>query len=525
MLLCIQLPAALNTLQADRKYIATRLIKVSARHSANTSASTKAQTQAELSASPARMKALQLPSGTDLDALADEAIVWASQHGLVYGFGDSGCEAALIHAPIAVLPSPFPRDSFDKARRAMQLFNQVTDRITQNSDYLQQTLASAAAQDDFTAKLLEIYKSNLALRQQRALQQVVLAINRSDYMMDEPSHRLLQVELNTIASSFGALSTLLSQMHRYILQRASAPTEEASLPPNNVTAEIADAIAAAVHAYAVEGAIVLMVVQPGEKNSYDQQWIQLALWERHRIRTLRKSLIDIHNQAHLNEHSGQLSIGGCPVGVAYFRAGYSPADYPTDAEWQARDLLERSTAALCPSVAYQLAGAKKIQQDLAQPGILSRFVDSPEDAQLLQACFAGLWGLDNLEEPETKGILQQATDQPEAFVLKPQREGGGNNLYGQQLLDKLSTGTDLAAYILMQRIRPPIQPTLIARHGEPVQIDSLSELGIFGTFVRKGDEVLLNKEAGHLVRTKAATSDEGGVAAGFAVLDSPFLTP
>lgn len=47
--------------------------------------------------------------------------------------------------------------------------------------------------------------------------------------------------------------------------------EEASLPPNNVTAEIADAIAAAVHAYAVEGAIVLMVVQPGEKNSYDQQ--------------------------------------------------------------------------------------------------------------------------------------------------------------------------------------------------------------------------------------------------------------
>lgn len=68
----------------------------------------------------------------------------------MYGFGDSGCEAALIHAPIAVLPSPFPRDSFDKARRAMQLFNQVTDRITQNSDYLQQTLASAAAQDDFT---------------------------------------------------------------------------------------------------------------------------------------------------------------------------------------------------------------------------------------------------------------------------------------------------------------------------------------------------------------------------------------
>lgn len=53
-------------------------------------------------------------------------------------------------------------------------------------------------------------------------------------------------------------------------------------------------------------------------------------------------------------------------------------------------MLERSTAALCPSVAYQLAGAKKVQQDLAQPGILARFVDRPEDAELLQACFAGI---------------------------------------------------------------------------------------------------------------------------------------
>lgn len=103
MLRCIQLPAALNTLQADRKYIATRLIKVSARHSANTSASTKAQTQAELSASPARMKALQLPSGTDLDALADEAIVWASQHGLV------GLEAPLNWCLQAYLTAEFSR--------------------------------------------------------------------------------------------------------------------------------------------------------------------------------------------------------------------------------------------------------------------------------------------------------------------------------------------------------------------------------------------------------------------------------
>jgi hypothetical protein len=36
--------------------------------------------------------------------------------------------------------------------------------------------------------------------------------------------------------------------------------------------------------------------------------------------------------------------------------------------------------------------------------------------------------------------------------------------------------------------------------------------------------VVLNEEVGHLVRTKTSSSNEGGVAAGFAVLDSPLLT-
>lgn len=34
---------------------------------------------------------------------------------------------------------------------------------------------------------------------------------------------------------------------------------------------------------------------------------------------------------------------------------------------------------------------------------------------------------------------------------------------------------------------------------------------------------MLNQEAGYLLRTKSSDSDEGGVAAGFAVLDSPIL--
>ena len=70
---------------------------------------------------------------------------------------------------------------------------------------------------------------------------------------------------------------------------------------------------------------------------------------------------------------------------------------------------------------------------------------------------AGLWSLDDLDDPSTSHILQDAAQNPDKYVLKPQREGGGNNLYGQQLKERLENKEGLSAYILMQRIRPPIQ--------------------------------------------------------------------
>lgn len=39
-----------------------------------------------------------------------------------------------------------------------------------------------------------------------------------------------QVELNTIASSFGCLSTLVGKLHHYILERSASPDE---VPFNN----------------------------------------------------------------------------------------------------------------------------------------------------------------------------------------------------------------------------------------------------------------------------------------------------
>lgn len=84
---------------------------------------------------------------------------------------------------------------------------------------------------------------------------------------------------------------------------------------------------------------------------------------------------------------------------------------------------------------------------------------------------------------------------------------------------------ELDGYILMQRIFPPIHHgRTLVRAEQAAAFSTVSELGIFSTILadEKGRE-MRNLAAGHLLRTKPADADEGGVAAGYAVLDSPLL--
>lgn len=51
----------------------------------------------------------------------------------------------------------------------------------------------------------------------------------------------------------------------------------------------------------------------------------------------------------------------------------------------------------------------------------------------------------------------------------------------------------------------PLCRCLMVREGASFEVESLSELGIFGTFLSQGSNVLINKQAGHLVRTKVSS--------------------
>lgn len=151
----------------------------------------------------------------------------------------------------------------------------------------------------------------------------------------------------------------------------------------------------------------------------------------------RATLEEVQREGKLDGDTKALCLGADEVSVAYYRAGYTPDDYPTESEWAARLLIERSFAIKCPSIGQHLAGTKKVQQVLAAPAMLARFVN-PEQAAVLSSCFAGLHGLDETGGAEVERAVRAALDSPEAYVLKPQREGGGNNLYGEEMATALS---------------------------------------------------------------------------------------
>ena len=158
------------------------------------------------------------------------------------------------------------------------------------------------------------------------------------------------------------------------------------------------------------------------------------------------------------------------------------------------------------------------------PVQVERFLE-PDESTAIRRCFAGLFPVGS--DGDAKAMAD-AVAHPERYVLKPQREGGGNNLYGAELKGKLdnskATDEELRSFILMQRIFPKAQPAVMINRGRPVAGHSISELGVYGTYLGDGEgKEMLNEYAGFLVRTKLEGVDEGGVATGYAVLSSPIV--
>eukprot|EP01066_Platyproteum_vivax_P011863 Platyproteum_vivax@DN5378_c0_g1_i1.p1 len=456
-------------------------------------------------------------------------------------------------APIALCPNRFPKAALDEAYEIGHIFNELLDELTVNPKWLTEVLSTVIADDDFTRHLVEIC-DRLYPKKNDFENEIRLHITRNDYMIDDKEHgprfcdTLLQVELNTVSASFAGIAQVVSGLHRHM---AAFTNEDCSnidewLPQNYPAKKIGEAMAGAHAAYkelfSCKEARILMVVQPNERNEVDQRLIEQALADLS-VYTIRRTFEELvaAEEAKILEATptGALRLylahldAWQEISVVYFRSGYAPKDFVNEDCWRIREVLEGTRAVMVPSIPSQLAGCKKIQASWCSTNVLKKFVKSTPKQKLLQKAFAPQIQLPGTSEWDL-GHIANAIEHPERYVMKPQREGGGNNIHKEALKAALVKNEGLSQYILMEKIRPKIDPFILfdrpalivaPAEGTPFKAvikEGVSELGIFQTYLVVKDQ-RSSVISGHLLRTKDATNDEGGVATGYAVVNSPLL--
>ncbi|KAH7350609.1 glutathione synthase, partial [Rhexocercosporidium sp. MPI-PUGE-AT-0058] len=341
--------------------------------------------------------------------------------------------SVLTHAVGATLfPTLFPRELFDEALMLQKTYNKLYTAVAEDEAWLFDTLKDLIDVDPLANKLWTIYRE---VKQQGYFQDLTLGIFRSDYMLHLPTPdahdrmQLKQVELNTIACAGGVHSDKISAMHRHLLRTGiykSASSkfqpEPVFLPQNPTIHILTQGLASAHHAYGpatsrtAEETCILMIVQPSNFNIADERPIEYALWDASipcfRV-TFGYEVLSQTTVAPSGELIYQPPHWATPmeVSVVYFRSGFEVHEYD-DMGHMARFQLEKSRAIKCPNILCHLTTFKKVQQALAMPNVLERFLTADE-ATIITKTFMKIWPLDESEEgqnarklalgPETAG--------------------------------------------------------------------------------------------------------------------------
>ncbi|KAI7610328.1 glutathione synthetase large chain, partial [Hortaea werneckii] len=289
-------------------------------------------------------------------------------------------------APVTMFPSLFPEGCFDQAKSVAKSYNELYSAIASNESWLKEIVEELVEIDEFMA---ELWKVHLAVKKQGYVQPLNLGLFRSDYMVhvdasdSKPKATVKQVEFNTIASSFGGLSSQVSAMHRHLLSIDAYPESTSSLiksttlPQSTSVPELARGMAVAHDAYGKSSTglptCVIFLVQDPERNVFDQRHLEYALNSTHAVKTFRLTFARVLADTEVNASRKLIySPPHAPtkkfeVSLVYFRAGYAPSEYHGKQDWDARLHIERSAAIKCPSILTHLAGTKKVQQVLATP--------------------------------------------------------------------------------------------------------------------------------------------------------------
>ena len=157
------------------------------------------------------------------------------------------------------------------------------------------------------------------------------------------------------------------------------------------------------------------------------------------IKVKRTTVQDMYEHISKDE-KGDLYYDKQLVSFVYYRSGYRLVHFEIngDAElgWKMKEDIQVSNAYTIPPVSMELINQKRMQTQFSKIDVLRKYL--PEESALeVQKCFVKEWDFDGISQENYEKIVNMIKDKPEDYILKPNAEGGGNNFFGKDALQKL----------------------------------------------------------------------------------------
>ena len=462
--------------------------------------------------------------------IIDEMIDYLYSNGLIIKNKEG---IGVKHIPITLYPSPIVKSFFDKIQFYQIAFNKIMDKISRDQQYIEQILTPISEKDEFIKKSLEISKKVSTFENKQKIQ---CGFFRNDYMVDKVKKFIYQIEFNTIAVSMFSFSDKLKKFYSFFSNKYPEIYErykdkEIPLEKKDVIPEFSSSLIESIKLFSPENyknTIIIFVVQENEKNVFDQRTIENELYEKYNIISKRLTLNEIAKNCKVDE-KGQISYEDKIISLFYFRAGYTPSDYKDEESWKGREMIELSTAIKVPNINLFLTTLKVFQYELTKPDILKKYINEELISNDIIRFFTKIYYLRDMDKEKQKELFNQITSNPHSYVIKPQREGGGNNYYDEKIIpllpkDDSDPSDELLNSIIMERIEAPEYETLNLIDEKVIVNTINSEFSVYGVIISSDDKIYnINKSVGFLVRSKDKNAGEGGVIHGSGCVDLPCL--